>query len=263
MCKLNIILYLGQILLIDDLYNFFTLRPGFPLTATAAEKPRPHFFHNESLPSTKCTSTSLHHPKIPQSIPVFSDQSPNQSPSSHIVIDSNPNEPPSPSRSDSTSSASPLTATAAEKPRPGTIDNESLACNPNQPPSFMSDKSSLPRDKSDSATSPSKTTKQTQPGHSSASVPKQSGSPHRKPLCPSTHLPLSGMRREFYDQRGKLFYKNSKRKSDTVNAQDGSKCRRSKIRGSLKDNIGSLNNKLLFCKLHQSDLFAECHSLCC
>ena len=55
---------------------------------------------------------------------------------SHIIINSNPNEPSYPSPSDSTSSASPLTATVAKKPTVhvypvvGTIDNESLAGNP-------------------------------------------------------------------------------------------------------------------------------------
>ena len=86
------------------------------------------------------------------------------------------------------------------------------------------------------------------------SVSKEVGLISKQPILSSTDLPLSGMRREFYNKRGKLFYKNSKRKHSSISPQvDGSNTqfRRSTIKGNLKDNIMVLENKLKSCKLYK------------
>ena len=86
--------------------------------------------------------------------------------------------------------------------------------------------------------------------------------PHSQPnilKSSSTVLPLSGVRREFYNQQGKLYYKNSKRKTVALNQEGGYQFRRSEVRGNLQDNLEILKRKIMSCKPHQKNyLDATC-----
>ena len=81
-----------------------------------------------------------------------------------------------------------------------------------------------------------------QASNSLASVPKETGLLSKQPFSPSSTL--TGMRRGFYNKRGKLFYKNSKRSHfdicPQVNRSD-TKFRRSTIKGNLFEKVTCVN----------------------
>jgi hypothetical protein len=88
--------------------------------------------------------------------------------------------------------------------------------------------------------------------------------PHSQPNIPkssSTVLPLSGVRREFYNPQGKLYYKNSKRKTVALNQEGGYQFRRSEVRGNLQDNLEILKRKIMSCKPHQKNYLDATHAV--
>lgn len=167
---------------------------------------------------------------------------------------------PLPSRKRSLSSVDNYDNLPPKKHHPHPVNNDHSNPKHSTPPNSAQSNpkhlSSSAVGKTSDMASTTKTTKKTldQASNSFNSVDKQAGILSKQPVPSSTDLPLSGMRREFYNKRGKLFYKNSKRKHSNVSPQadsSGTQFRRSTIKGSLKSNKIVLENKLKTCKSHE------------